>query len=283
MSDALRTAPSGPETGAFFDLDRTVLAGFSALALGRDLLLTGRLGPANLPSRLWRSLLLGREGEGFSELMDAIAAMLRGTPERRLVEFGERLFREEHRERVYPEARQLIESHRARGHTLVLATAATSYQALPIAKFLGIDSVLSTRFAVENGRLAGHVLRPTGWGPGKFAAVREFSEAHGVKLAQSFAYSDGKEDVPLLSGVGHPYAVNPDDELARVAEAAGWPVLRFDSRTAPDLRELLEPLRAHPLRYAYFGALAYVEAEQERWRTGAGWRRGWSAGWWNGR
>ena len=283
MSDALRTAPAGPETGAFFDLDRTVLAGFSALALGRDLLVTGRLGPADLPSRLWRMLLLGREGEGFTELMDAIAAMLRGTRESRLVEFGERLFREEHRERIYPEARELIESHRAQGHTLVLATAATSYQALPIAKSLGIDSVLSTRFEVEDGRLAGRVVRPTGWGPGKFAAVGEFADAHGVKLAQSFAYSDGKEDVPMLSGVGYPHAVNPDEELEQAAAAAGWPVLRFDSRTPPDLRELLEPLRAHPARYAYYGTLAYFESEHERWRKGAGWRGRWSAGWWNRR
>ena len=181
------------------------------------------------------------------------------------------------------EARALIESHRVQGHTLVLATAATSYQALPIARHLGIDAVLSTHFEIEEGRLAGRVVRPTGWGEGKFAAVKQFAEANDVKLAQSYAYSDGKEDVPMLSGVGHPHAVNPDDELARVAEAASWPLLRFESRTAPDLRELLEPLRAHPVRYAYFRTLAYFESEQERRRRRTQRRSGWSSRWWERR
>jgi putative phosphoserine phosphatase/1-acylglycerol-3-phosphate O-acyltransferase len=283
MSEALATAPAGPETGAFFDLDRTLLAGFSALALGRDLLVSGRLGPADLPARLLRILLQGREGEGYTELMDALAAMLRGTPERRMIELGERLFQEEYRERIYPEARALIVSHRERGHTLVLATAATSYQAQPVAKFLGIDGVLSTRFEIEDGCLAGKVVRPTGWGEGKLKAVRAFAQAHGVDLAESFAYSDGKEDVPMLAGVGRPHAVNPDEGLEQVAQTEGWPILRFDSRTPPDLRELLAPLRAHPIRYAYYRTVAYFDTPRERSSFGFGWRRARSSSWWAGR
>jgi putative phosphoserine phosphatase/1-acylglycerol-3-phosphate O-acyltransferase len=90
--------------------------------------------------------------------------------------------------------------------------------------------VLCTELEDQAGVLTGRVKGRTLWGPGKIAAVRAFAKREGVDLDQSFAYANGDEDVPFLSAIGHPFAVNPQPELAEAAERGGWPVLRTKAR-----------------------------------------------------
>lgn len=235
----VRRGPKGPKVGAFFDLDRTLLAGFSALVFFQDRLLSGRMGPRDLAESVASaaSFRLGRTG--FSGLMAATARMFRGLSERALVEFGERIFVEQLAKEIYPEARALVRAHREAGHTLAIVSSATPYQIEPVARDLGIAHVLCTQLEVRDGAFTGRVLPPVCYGIGKRVAAEAFAERVGVDLAESYFYTDSHEDLPLLEAVGRPRPLNPNRRLAAIAAERGWPVRRFRSRGLPGPSEVL--------------------------------------------
>ena len=237
LSFDIDTGPEGPQVGAFFDLDGTLVAGFSAIAFLRDRLASGDLTLQDMADVALAGLSFRREGLGFSGLMATMARVLRGTREQELLETGERVFVEQLAATLFEDARRLVQAHQQRGHTLAIVTASTRYQAEPVARELGIVHLLCTRLEVKGGRLTGRVLRPTCWGPEKPAAARRFSEAHGVDLAQSYAYSDGYEDLPLLEAVGRPRPTNPDRQLARLARARSWPCRSHARSDRPRVRD----------------------------------------------
>jgi putative phosphoserine phosphatase/1-acylglycerol-3-phosphate O-acyltransferase len=220
----------GPRVGAFFDLDRTLLEGFSAYAFLGERLRSGAMPPremlANLSSMLNYSL--GRVG--FSGVVGATTLALRGISEAAFDELGEQVFRKHLLGRIFPEAKTLVKAHRQRGHTLAIVSSATRYQIEPVARYLGIDHVLCTRLEVENGLFTGNVIRPTCYGEGKAIAGRTLADEEDLDLQQSFFYTDAHEDLPLLEIVGKPYALNPDRELAQVAAERKWPIRRFTAR-----------------------------------------------------
>jgi putative phosphoserine phosphatase/1-acylglycerol-3-phosphate O-acyltransferase len=148
-------------------------------------------------------------------------------------EMGERIFRQSIADLIYPEMRDLVHAHQRRGHTVVLSSSALSMQAVPVARYLGIDHVVCNRFVVdEHGVLTGEIERPVIWGTTKATSVQRFAAEHHVDLSNSYFYADGDEDLALMHLVGHPRPVNPGPGLARVAGRRGWPVLRFKSRDA---------------------------------------------------
>src|SRR6478752_1430237 len=97
-----------------------------------------------------------------------------------------------------------------------------------LADHLGATGIIANRLEVKDRFATGKLLRPVVAGPEKARLVREHARAHGHDLDECFAYSDSYSDVPMLSVVGHPAAVNPDGKLARLAETYGWPVLTLD-------------------------------------------------------
>jgi putative phosphoserine phosphatase/1-acylglycerol-3-phosphate O-acyltransferase len=168
----------------------------------------------------------------FEDLIGKGARMLRGNSLSDLDELGERLFMQHIQKRIYPEMRAMVRAHQARGHTVVLSSSALTVQVEPVAKFLGIDNVLSNKFETdEDGLITGEVRTPIIWGTGKAKAVQAFAAENGVDLAQSYFYADGDEDVALMYLVGNPRPTNPEGKLAAVAAKRGWPVLRFTSRS----------------------------------------------------
>ncbi len=239
----LDDAAEGPQVGAFFDLDRTLIAGYSALAFGRDLVRSGHLHWWMLQSELFEAANAMREksGDGYTAAMSVLGSLLVGVREAALVEIGESLFEKEYERRLHPEAFELIEAHRARGHTLIVASAATIYQTQPIARALGVRDVLCTRFEAFAGRLTGRVESAC-WGVGKLEAARALAEERNIDLAESFFYSDGAEDLPLLEAVGRPRPTNPDETLEQVASERGWSVRHFGEREAATVWELAQPL-----------------------------------------
>ena len=168
----------------------------------------------------------------FEDLIGKGARMLRGNSLDDIDELAERLFVQKIVGRIYPEMRELVRAHMARGHTVVLSSSALTVQVEPVARFLGIDNVLSNKFETDDhGLLTGEVLRPIIWGPGKARAVQAFAAKNGVDLSKSYFYADGDEDVALMYLVGNPRPTNPAGKLAAVAAKRGWPVLRFSSRS----------------------------------------------------
>ncbi len=88
--------------------------------------------------------------------------------------------------------------------------------------------MIATRYGERNGAYDGTIVGDFVWGPGKLAAVRSWADARGIDLASSYAYSDSVFDVPLLSAVGHPVAVNPDPRLRIMAALRRWPQQYLD-------------------------------------------------------
>lgn len=228
----IEVSPEGPQVGAFFDLDGTLVAGFTGVLMTRDQLRRGQMSVGGFIGMVQAGInhQLGRSE--FEDLIGKGARMLHGNSITDLDELGERLFVQHVRDRIYPEMRAMVRAHMARGHTVVLSSSALTVQVEPVARFLGIDNVLSNKFEVdENGLITGEVQQPIIWGPGKAHAVQKFSAANGIDLTKSYFYADGDEDVALMYLVGNPRPTNPAGKLAAVAAKRGWPILKFTSRS----------------------------------------------------
>jgi HAD superfamily hydrolase (TIGR01490 family) len=123
--------------------------------------------------------------------------------------------------------REVVAAHQQLGHTVALCSSALTIHAEPVARALGITTLLCNHFEVDsNGLLTGDIERPVIWGTRKVDAAQQFCEKNGVNLERSYFYADGDEDVPLMSVIGNPRPVNPRSRLAAAAAANGWPVLR---------------------------------------------------------
>ncbi len=239
----IMASPPGPRIGAFFDLDGTLVAGFTAVILTQERLLRRDMGVGELFGMIQAGLshTLGRIE--FEDLIGKAAAALAGRLIDDLEEIGERLFVQRIESRIYPEMRELVRAHVARGHTVVLSSSALTIQVNPVARFLGISNMLTNKFeTTEDGMLTGGVEKPILWGPGKAAAVQRFATEHGIDLKDSYFYADGDEDVALMYLVGNPRPTNPEGKMAAVAKRRGWPILRFNSRGPVGLRRQIRTL-----------------------------------------
>src|SRR5271168_4672179 len=228
----IMASPPGPKIGAFFDLDGTLVAGFTAVILTQERLRRRDMGVGELVSMVTAGLNHQFGRIEFEELISKASAALRGRILSDLDEIGERLFVQRIESRVYPEMRELVRAHLTRGHTVVLSSSALTIQVAPVAKFLGIVNTLTNKFETnDDGILTGGVVKPILWGPGKAAAVQKFAGENGIDLNDSYFYADGDEDVALMYLVGNPRPTNPEGKMAAVAKRRGWPILRFTSRS----------------------------------------------------
>lgn len=239
----IQASPPGEKVGAFFDLDGTLVAGFTAVILTQERLRRRDIGVGELISMIHAGLnhQLGRIE--FEQLIGKAAAVLAGRALSDLEEIGERLFVHRIESRIYPEMRELVKAHLARGHTVVLSSSALTIQVGPVARFLGILDTLTNKFETDDdGVLTGKVVEPILWGPGKAAAVQKFATEHGIDLKDSYFYADGDEDVALMYLVGNPRPTNPEGKMAAVARRRGWPILRFTSRSGGGIGSQLRTL-----------------------------------------
>ena len=218
-----------PRGAAFFDLDRTLLAGGSGPIIGEALRRVGLLSDRSkglesvafrmfdLFGETYPSMLITKQGakaaSGWSVELVQQAADMAAEPLRRA---------------VLPYAHHLFDEHREAGRPLVLATTTPVTLVAPLAKALGFDQVIATKYGEKDGRFDGSIDGEFVWGKGKAKAVAEWAGANGIDLDQSYAYSDSYYDAPLLSMVGHPRAVNPDPRMLALATVRRWPVLHLD-------------------------------------------------------
>lgn len=224
--EQIGAAPGGTQVGAFFDVDGTLVDGFTAVAHAGDRIRKRQAGIGEVLGVIEASLRYRFGRMQFERLIGRAAGYLRGELLADLDDLGERLFAERVEARVFPRMRDVVAAHQQRGHTVVLSSSALTIHAEPVARFLGVDHVLCNRFELDhNGALTGAVVEPVIWGGQKATAVRQFCDANDVDLQASYFYSDGDEDAPLMGLVGYPRPVNPRPKLAAMAAARGWPVL----------------------------------------------------------
>ncbi len=231
-------APSGPKVGAFFDVDRTLLAGFSAAAFMRDRFANEGFSLSTTLNAIAGTARFASRQTSFPTFLEDTSGNLVGLSEQELQEQGERVFADHLAADIYPESRALVEAHQRRGHTVAIVSSATHFQVDALARELGIEHVMCTELEFKKGRFTGRVQRPACWQEGKARAAEELAERFDLDLAESYFYTDSHDDLALLDLVGKPRLVNPDARLARVGARRGWPVYEFTSRGRPGPREI---------------------------------------------
>src|SRR6516164_3627600 len=256
----VEAAPTGPQVGAFFDFDGTLIDGYSLAAFARYHLRSWQIAPADLGQLLLTGIRGVTTEEDFERFTVLSMRTWAGRSEDELAELGERLFVQAISGSLYPEGWRLVEAHRRAKHTVVLASSATRFQVEPAARAMGVEHILVSPVEIVNGIATGRPGGPLLWRAGKAAAVGAFAAEHGIDLAESYAYSNGDEDVPFLSTVGRPRAINHGRELENVARESGWPVARFRSRGRPGVRDLARTAAGLAGLFWGFGAGAVLGA-----------------------
>lgn len=228
LVDEIGAGPSGPRIGAFFDLDGTLVDGFTAASHARHRLRNRQSGLGEVLGVVEAAVRYHVGRMEFERLLTRAAGYLRGDSLAELTRINQEIFTERIDARVFPEMRRIVRAHQDRGHTVTLTSSAVTIHAEPVAAALAITNLICNRFDVDDrGRLTGRVVTPVIWGTVKADAAATFGADNGIALQDSYFYADGAEDLPLMRAVGHPRPVNPRRELADAAVQHGWPVLRL--------------------------------------------------------
>ncbi len=213
---------------AFFDLDNTVIQGASLFHLAKGLYRRGFFPTRVIMKALWIQIyfrVAGHENAGHIEdARSASLGFIEGHTVAEVEDIADEVYEDSIAGRIWPGTRAIAQMHLDVGQQVWLVTAAPVEVAGVIAARLGLTGALGTTAehvdGVYTGRLKGDLLH----GPAKAEAVRALAHEHGFELARCFAYSDSFNDLPMLSLVGHPCAINPDGRLLAHAEEQDWQV-----------------------------------------------------------
>jgi HAD superfamily hydrolase (TIGR01490 family) len=222
-----------PLAGAFFDVDNTLMRGASIYHFARGLAARKMFGARDLARMTWGQLSFRLRGAENSDHIDAARqaalAFVAGHEVANIVRLGEEIYDESMADRIWAGTRELTQRHLQAGQRVWLVTATPVELASIVARRLGLTGALGTvaetRDGVYTGRLVGGLLH----GEAKAAAIQALADREGLDLARCSAYSDSLNDLPMLTLVGHPNAVNPDLGLRAEARKQGWPVYDFRS------------------------------------------------------
>ncbi|MFZ3569866.1 HAD family hydrolase [Streptomyces sp. BH097] len=214
------------KAAAFFDLDNTVMQGAAIFHFGRGLYKRKFFERRELTRFAWQQAWFRIAGvedpEHMQDAQNSALSIVKGHRVAELMSIGEEIYDEYLAERIWPGTRALAQAHLDAGQKVWLVTAAPVEIATVIARRLGLTGALGTVAesigGVYTGRLVGEPLH----GPAKAEAVRALASAEGLELGRCAAYSDSHNDIPMLSLVGHPYAINPDAKLRKYARERDW-------------------------------------------------------------
>ncbi len=175
------------------------------------------------PKLIWAELLDRRM---FNELL---FEAFQGMPEDRILELADDCYTYAMKNALHVGARDLIRRHKDQGHEVVLISGALDILLQRLARDLGADTIIGNRLEIHDEYATGKLLRPVVAGPTKARLIVDHARSRGHDLAECFGYSDSYSDVPMLSVVGRPAAVNPDSGLHRLARTYQWPIFWLDA------------------------------------------------------
>ena len=221
-------SPADPTSAAFFDVDNTVMQGASIFHLAKGLHRRKFFTTRDIAGAIWMQVyfrVVGVEDpDHIAETRASALSFIAGHTVTELEDLGEEIFEEAMAHRIWPGTRALAQLHLDQGQRVWLVTAAPIEIARIIARRLGLTGAMGTVSehldGVYTGQLVGDMLH----GPAKAEAIKALAAREGLDLAACSAYSDSVNDLPMLSLVGHPYAINPDAKLRAHARAQGWQV-----------------------------------------------------------
>ena len=177
-------------------------------------------------------VLRGENMDDVHAVRDTALGLASGFTVEDIEALGEEVYDEMIESRIWPGAKALAEQHLRVGRKVWLVTATPIEVATVISTRLGLTGALGTVGEILDGSYTGRLVGEILHGPAKAVAVSAMAEAEGLDLARCWAYSDSRNDIPLLSMVGHPVAINPDSRLRRHARDTQLAGLRLPRRTA---------------------------------------------------
>lgn len=217
-----------PQAAAFFDLDNTMIQGASLFYLAKGLWKRDYFDTATIARAMWLQVLFrfvgGENNDHIAEIQESSLGFIKGRTVEEIKQVGEEIYEESIAPRVWPGTRAIAQMHLDAGHQVWLITATPVEMAVMIAARLGMTGALGTRSDTVDGVYTGRLESGLLHGPAKATEVAALAERHGFDLDRCFAYSDSHNDIPLLSMVGHPCAINPDAKLLRHAEEHDWQI-----------------------------------------------------------
>jgi HAD superfamily hydrolase (TIGR01490 family) len=234
-------------TAAFFDLDKTIIAKSSVLAFGRPFYHGGLINRRAVLRSAYAQFvfaLAGADEDQIERMRAYLTSMCTGWDVAQVREIVSETLHDIIDPIVYDEAVELIGMHKAAGRDVVIVSSSGEEVVSPIGAMLGADHIVATRMVVAEGKYTGEI-ELYAYGAEKAVAVRELAAERNYDLTGSYAYSDSVTDVPMLESVGHPFAVNADRALRKIAAERDWPTLTFSN--AVPLRQRISGLRPdHP-------------------------------------
>jgi HAD superfamily hydrolase (TIGR01490 family) len=227
VETALHT-PADPTSAAFFDVDNTVMQGASIFHLARGLHRRKFFTTREILGAAWKQAyfrVVGVEDpEHVADARNSALSFIAGHTVTELEELGEEIFDEAMAHRIWPGTRALAQMHLDQGQRVWLVTAAPIEIAQIIARRLGLTGAMGTVAEHEDGTYTGRLVGDMLHGPAKAEAVKALAARERLDLAACSAYSDSSNDLPMLSLVGDPCAINPDARLRAHAREHGWRV-----------------------------------------------------------
>ncbi len=219
-----------PRGAAFFDLDKTLMAGSSGVFFARAAYETGMISRGRLVRDVYENLrfrLRGSTDDRADDVRKRVGEMIAGVRVRDLERLTPRVLSGV-LPRLYPQMLERAYAHQDAGVPVYILTAASQEMADLLARVLAFDGGLGSRSEIVDGHYTGRPAGPFNYREGKVLSMREVAERDAIDLSASYAYSDSESDLPMLRAVRHAVVVNPDAVLRRIALEEGWEVIELD-------------------------------------------------------
>ncbi len=216
------------KVAAFFDVDNTLVRGSISILFGKVAFSGGSIKRRDIWRFAWEHLRFIRRGEKNSKMAnikDRALSLTKGHSVQELRGLIDEVYRSEIKPRLWPRSLERVNYHLDQGHEVWLVSAAPVELVQAIAQDIGANGALGTIVGHDGDVLTGELVGDPLHGKQKLHAVEKLAIERGIDLKASFGYSDSTNDLPLLTAVGHPVAVNPDSQLRKYAAAAGWEIL----------------------------------------------------------
>ncbi len=231
-AEAASTVAQHQGEAAFFDVDNTMMKGASLFHVARKMYQKRAFTLRDAAGFAWKQAKFILRGENMSDVhsvQDSAQKLAAGITAEFVHQLGEEVYDEMIVSKIWPGTRALAEEHLKSGRQVWLVTATPVEVASVIAERLNLTGALGTVAEIKDGVYTGRIVGEILHGAAKGHAIRELAKAEGLDLGACWAYSDSYNDIPLLTAVGNPVAINPDARLRRHARENNWPVYDYRS------------------------------------------------------
>lgn len=231
-AEASSTAVQHQGEAAFFDVDNTMMQGASLFHVARKMYQKRAFTLRDAAGFAWKQAKFIMRGENMDDVhsvQDSAQKLAAGISSDFIRQLGEEVYDEMIVSKIWPGTKALAQEHLKSGRQVWLVTATPVEVAGVIAERLNLTGALGTVAEVEDGLYTGRIVGDILHGPAKGRAVTALAEHESLDLARCWAYSDSFNDIPLLTAVGNPVAINPDAKLRRHARENNWPIYDFRS------------------------------------------------------